>query len=145
MNGKVTWTEGMHFAGESDGHRVNLDAKAPIGKGTGMSPKELVALGVAGCTAMDVIALLKKHKQPFTAFSVGVEATQTSGGHPVVFESVGLVYRAQGEIDPKVLLESVNLSQTKYCGVSAMIAKTAPINYKVELNGEQVGEGRANF
>lgn len=145
MQGTMTWTDGMHFVGESSGHSVSLDAKAPVGKDTGMTPKELVALGIAGCTSMDVVGLLKKYKQSFESFQVEADFSQTSSGHPVVFATVDLIFRVKGQVEPEKLLEAVRLSQSKYCGVSAMIHKTAPIRYKVELNGEMVGQGTSEF
>lgn len=145
MKSSVQWTDGMAFQGQCDCNQVILDAKAPLGKGLGMTPKELVGVGLAGCTAMDVIALMKKHKQNVKSFRVDTDITQTTGGHPTVFASMNLTFTLEGEIDPEKALEAVRLSQTKYCGVSAMLAKSAPIQYKVILNGSEIGSGKADF
>lgn len=145
MKTSVQWTEGMELKGVSGAHEVSLDSKAPIGKDKGMTPKELVAIGLAGCTAMDVIALMKKHKQPMQSFIVNTDVTPTEGGHPIKFKEVLMTFTATGEIDPARLIEAVQLSQTKYCGVSAMLSATVPIHYKIVLNGSQVGEGDAKF
>lgn len=145
MKTQLKWTQGMQFEATADGHSILMDAKAPIGKGTAQTPKELVAAGLAGCTAMDVIALLKKHKQPFEELVVDADVEMSKGIQPTVFTSAHLVFHAKGAIDKNILLEAVHLSQTKFCGVSAMLVRAFPIKYTVELNGEVVGEGAADF
>lgn len=145
MNVLLTSQGGMVFEVASGEHRLQIDAKAPIGKGSAMTPKELVAAGLGGCTAMDVIALLKKHKQPFESLSVEVDITPSEGKHPAVFDAADIRFQVTGNVDKAILLESIRLSQTKYCGVSAMLAKAFPIRYTAVLNGEQVGEGVAHF
>ncbi len=145
METKVKWTNGMEFTGAVGGHTVTLDSPAPLGKDQGFTPKQLVAVGLAGCTAMDVIALLKKFRQPVDAFSVELQTEPTQQGHPVVFAKANLVFKATGEIDKEKYLEAVRLSQTKYCGVSAMLAKALPIRYRVLLNDHEIGSGEANF
>jgi putative redox protein len=76
---------------------------------------------------------------------VRAEISQTSKGYPAVFEKAELTYSAQGSIDGDKFLEAVKLSQTKYCGVSAMLSKSFPIHYRVELNGTEIGRGEAYF
>lgn len=145
MKSTVVWKAGMEFDGQVDDHNVPMDAKAPLGKGSAATPKELVALGLGGCTAMDVIALLKKHKQPPTSFRVDVEVQPSSGAHPVVFDEAFLSFIVDGDVDAATLTEAVQLSQTKYCGVSAMLSKALPIHYRIVLNGNEIGTGSANF
>lgn len=145
MKTTIVWKDAMTFEGTAGQHAVSMDAKAPIGRDSGASPKELVAMGLGGCTAMDVIALLKKYKQPPQSFQIDVEIQPSSAGHPVVFEKAQLSFVVNGQVDATKLLEAINLSQTKYCGVSAMLSKALPIEYKVVLNGEEIGTGVANF
>lgn len=145
MEVTLNWRDGMAFTGNAAGHEVPMDAKSPIGKGAAPTPKELVALGLGGCTAMDVIALLKKHKQPPTAFETRVNVTTSTGKNPAVFENAEVLFVVEGAVEPSLLLESVELSQTKYCGVSAMLLKAFPITYRVELNGAEIGRGEARF
>lgn len=145
MKSLLKWTEGMKFEAQSESNKVSMDAKSPIGTGTAMTPKELVAAGLGGCTAMDVIALLKKHKQAYQTLEVDVDIAVSTGTLPVVFTHAALTFRATGEIDPQVLMNSVQLSQTKYCGVSAMLVKAFPIDYQVLLNGTKIGEGKTDF
>ena len=94
---------------------------------------------------MDVVALLKKHKQKLERFSVTVEAPLSEGGHPKRFTRADLTFDVQGEVEPARLLGSVKASQTMYCGVSAMLSRAFPIAYKVVLNGALVGSGEADF
>jgi putative redox protein len=145
MKAHLRWTEGMKLSAESAENSVMMDAKSPMGQGQAMTPKELVAAGLGGCTAMDVLALFKKHKQPFESFEVIVDITPSTAGYPVVFESAVISFIAQGQIDKNIYIDAVKLSQTKYCGVSAMLAKALPIKYIVILNGEKINEGTAHF
>jgi len=145
MKSVLKWTEGMAFDSESDGHIVRIDAKSPLGKNTGPTPKELVVVGLGGCTAMDVIALLKKHKQLPESFSVTVDVTPSTGRQPAVFEGAQITFAVSGNVDSGVLLDAVRRSQSLYCGVSKMLAMAFPIRYGVELNGVLIGSGEAQF
>jgi len=135
----------MAFEGQAGNYAVPMDAKTPIGKESAPTPKELVALGLGGCTAMDVIALLKKYKMPPKAFRVDVDIQTSTGVQPAVFERALLEFVVEGEVDPAKLIEAVSLSQTKFCGVSAMLAKAHPIDYRIVLNGKEIGKGSARF
>lgn len=145
MKTNTIWKSNMNFVAECGDNQVPMDAKAPLGKAEGMTPKELVVVGLSGCTAMDVIALMKKHKQDVKSFNVEADVTKSSGGYPEVFANIHLTFKAEGNIDKDKLIEAVTLSQTKYCGVSAMLAKAAPIDYDIVLNNEKIGSGKANF
>ena len=145
MKTQLTWTGNMKFSSEASGNKVDMDAKPPIGQGTAMTPKELVAAGLGGCSAMDVIALFKKHKQTPESFKIDVEVDMSQGSYPQVFTKASISYEATGKISRDVFIEAVTLSQTKYCGVSAMLVKSFPIFYRVVLNGEVLKEGQAQF
>lgn len=145
MDINLIWNEGMHFTAKASDHSVDMDAKAPMGKGTAPTPKELLIMGMAGCTAMDVVALLKKYRQSVDAFSVETQAIPSEGVYPAVIVSAHMIYKLSGTIDATKLLEAVTLSQTKYCGVSAMLSKAFPITWEILLNGQNVGEGKAHF
>ncbi|KHD87174.1 MAG: hypothetical protein OM95_15885 [Bdellovibrio sp. ArHS] len=145
MKVDLQWTGSMKFTSVADGKETVMDAKSPIGQGSAMTPKELVGAGLAGCTAMDVIALFKKHKQLPESFDVSVDIQTSSGGYPVVFTHALLTYKAKGAVSKEVFIEAVTSSQTKYCGVSAMLAKAFPIEYKLVLNDEVIHEGQAHF
>ena len=145
MKSVLNWTGAMKFEATSDDKTVAMDAKAPIGAGSAQTPKELVLAGLGGCTAMDVVALLKKHKQQLDSLEIAVEVETSKSGQPSVFTHALISFNATGRIEPKILLESVQLSQTKYCGVSAMLSRAFPIEYVVNLNGEELGRGKAKF
>lgn len=145
METRTLWTEKMKLVGECGGHKVAMDAHSPIGNDTAMTPKELVAIGIAGCTAMDVVALMKKHKEPLESLEIETKINQTESGQPQVFKDVTLTFLFKGNLNKDKVLDAVHRSQTQYCGVSAMIVKTAPIHYKVVLNGVEIGTGEANF
>jgi len=145
MKTVLNWTQNMEFNATAAGHTIAMDAKSPIGSDKHMTPKEMVLAGLGGCTAMDVVALMKKHKQTYTAFEVEVDANLTTGGMPKVFTDAVIVFKMQGSVDPEILKNSVTLSQTKYCGVSAMLAKAFPIKYEIHLNNEKIFEGQSHF
>lgn len=138
------WKQKMLFTAEAEGLSVSMDAKAPFGAGTALTPKQLILAAACGCTGMDVVGLLKKHKQPVEEFTIEATA-KVHEGHPAVFEEMELIFRLKGAIEKNVLTESVQLSQSKYCSVSAMLAKAMPIHYRVFLNSELIGSGSANF
>lgn len=141
----LVWSDKMLFDARAGEHHVAVDAKPPIGGNRGMAPKELLLSALASCTAMDVVALLKKHKQRLDRFAVTVDAPLTEGGHPKRFLRADLTFDVHGDVDPTVLLSSVEASQTVFCGVSAMLSRAFPIAYQVVLNGTPIGNGHAHF
>jgi putative redox protein len=141
----VTWDEKMVFTARAAGAEAKMDAKPPIGRGTALTPKELVVAALCGCTAMDVVALMRKQKQTVSTFEVQAEVTTSEGGPPVVFTAVDLEFALTGDVDPALALEAVRLSQTRYCGVTAMLVKAFPIRYRVVVNGTPAGAGQADF
>lgn len=142
---RAVWREKMRFAAEARSHSAEMDAKSPLGSDSAMTPKELLLSAICGCTGMDVVALLRKHRQPFTSFRLVADATTVEGKHPAVFAEVRLAYQIHGEVDPARALEAVRLSLTKYCSVSAMVSRAVPISYTVVLNEAEVGSGVAKF
>lgn len=138
------WNEGMRFTAEANGHSLPMDAKLPVGTGTALTPKELVLAAICGCTAMDVTGLMRKYRQTMTRFEISADAS-VQDGHPAVFKEVNLDFSIDGEIDSAKLIEAVQLSQTKYCSVSAMISKAAPIHFRVFLNNKEIHSGTSHF
>jgi len=145
MKIKCSWQDKMHFTAAADEFKIEMDASPPLGKNAGPTPKQLLLAGICGCTGMDVAALLRKHKQSVTSLVIESHSESTEGKHPAVFKFVKLTFKVQGEVDPDKLIEAVKLSQTQYCGVSAMVSKVVPISYEIELNGKNIGEGKADF
>lgn len=145
MKINCVWNEGMRFTAEGGGHSVSMDAKRPMGTGSALTPKELVLAGLCGCTAMDVAGLMRKYRQEMDQFEISAEATVTEGLHPIVFKEISLLFSVGGNVEAPKLIEAVGLSQTKYCGVSAMISKSASIHYRVILNEKEIHTGDSHF
>ena len=131
MNATATWKEKMKFSGTAgSGHNLVMDAAPEVGgEEAGFRPKELVLEGLAGCTAIDVMSILTKMKLIPEAFRVEVEAEQTEE-HPKVFNKIHLKYIIRGNIPEDKLIRAIELSQKQYCGVSAMLEKTAKLTYE---------------
>jgi putative redox protein len=119
-------------------HHLLLDD--PAG-GTGPKPIELVAVALAGCTAFDVITILRqKYHQRVTGYEVRVEADQTERP-PQVFAAVRIVHVVTGEeIDSAAVEEAIRLSEEKYCSVGAMVKQTAELHTTYEIVGEKTSE-----
>ncbi len=135
MHAKVTWQEKMQFDGTADsGHHVTLDA-APDhgGENAGFRPMELLLVGAAGCTGMDVVALLRKMRQEFTGVEIAVEAERRDE-HPRVFTRVHLTYTVRGRnLDRAKVERAVNLSQEKYCSATAILRGTAEVTWDLQV------------
>ncbi len=145
MKLSCVWNEKMQFDAKTGAHSVRMDAKSPIGNDSGPSPKQLLLASICGCTAMDVAALMRKHKQSMERFEVEADAELTEGSYPVVFKKIHLIFRLAGTLNTETVNEAVKLSQTKFCGVTAMVSKAVPVSYSIEINGQVVGQGEAKF
>jgi len=130
----VNWKDEMSFEAEVDHHKVMMDAGDDAGgHRQGPRPKPLTLAALGGCTGMDVISILKKMKITPEAYSMQIEA-ETSEEHPKVYRSIHITYIFKGEDLPlDKLQKAVNLSQEKYCAVSAMLGKAARIDYSIEV------------
>lgn len=139
--GTVRWLGGSHYAGSNDlGLEVRFQGPPRPGEArTAPSPKDLALLAMGGCSAVDVVEILEKMRQPLGSLTIALESEE-SQEHPRVFTRVRMVYRLEGHgLDPERAVRAVRLSQERYCGVSAMIARSgAAIAYAVEVNGERV-------
>lgn len=126
------WLSDLAFEAEMDGHKIYMDSSMEHGgKNTGPRPKPMMMMALAGCTGMDVAAILKKMREEFEEFSVEVEGEITEV-HPKKFEGMKVIYRLKGEgISRKNVEKAVKLSTTKYCGVSANYGKAFPITYEI--------------
>lgn len=127
---QVTWTgPGMRMIGDVEGGpAIILDSGHPeYGNHTGPSPMELILLGLAGCTAMDVVSIMDKKRQPMTNLQVKVQAERAEA-HPKVYTKIQLEYIAYGQgISESALARAIELSERTYCSVNAMLSKTAEI------------------
>ena len=130
--------EGMTFAALAEsGHWTVMDSDAELGGRAGATkPLELVLMGLAGCTGMDVVSILKKMRVDYQNLTIDVEA-ERAGEHPKVFTAITVVYRFRGQnLDTAKLQRAVDLSAEKYCAVSAMLGKTAQITHRIEVEAD---------
>ncbi len=123
------WTDYDRFIGiASSGHALVVDAGQDK---TGPGPMELVLIGLCSCTAVDVVSILRKKREPFTGVEVRAEAERAADA-PSVYTSIRLVYRVSGQVSHKAVEDAVRLSEQKYCSVAAMLKQTAKITFEVE-------------
>jgi putative redox protein len=135
MDAKVTWKSGLSFTGATgSGFEVPLGTTVEHGgAGDGASPMELVLVALGGCTAFDVISILKKKQQDVTAFEIKVHGDRATE-HPMVYTDITLEYIVTGHnVDPAAVARAVELSEGKYCSVSAMLSKAANIKIKTTV------------
>ena len=127
-----SWTDKMAFQLELDGHPLLVDARVETGgSDLGPGPKKLLLAGLIGCTGMDVVSILKKMQVDLDDLSITATA-ETTEEHPKVYTEIHLIYQFTGKNLPLEKLErAVSLSQERYCGVSAMLQKAAPVTYEV--------------
>ncbi len=135
----VTWLDDMAFDVEVNGHHFTIDAEERVGgKNRGPRPKPLILASLAGCTGMDVVSILKKMKVKDYKFHLEVEALQTDV-HPKYYHTIYLSYIFEGKDLPiEKLKRAVELSETRYCGVSEMLRKSSKIITKILLNGVEI-------
>ena len=125
-------TKGMAFDVDLHGHHFVVDADEQFGgEDRGPRPKALVLSALAGCTGMDVVSILGKMKMPYDSFAIEIDAELTDE-HPKVYKTITVRYLFEGsQLDRSKIEKAVNLSQEKYCGVSAMLGKTASITAEI--------------
>lgn len=137
---QITWVgPGLRLMGEGGGPAIVVDHALPgeEREETGPRPMQLLLIGLAGCTGMDVISILQKKRQPFTGLQVKATAEQADE-HPKVYTQIHLEYVVQGEgVDPKAVERSIELSQTKYCPASAMLSKGAEITTSYRITEDE--------
>ena len=146
MNATVSWHQGMSFTGKADsGFEVPLGAEPEVGGADdGFRPIELMAVSLAGCTAMDVISILTKKKQVVTSFEVKV-CTVEAEEFPKVFTQAVITYRVTGrDVDEVAILRAIELSATKYCPAQAMLGKVVPMELVYEIY-EDEGSGKTRL
>jgi len=129
ISAKAIWTDNERYLGEATSrHALVMDTAS---EKTANTPMELVLIALCGCTASDVVGILKKKREPFTSLEVSAEG-ERAHGYPAVYTEIKLRYRVGGNVSPKAIEDAVRLSQEKYCSVSAMLEKTAKIEVQIE-------------
>jgi len=132
---KVSWVDGALFVAESgSGHTFTMDGAADIGgRNLGARPMEVMLIGMGGCTAIDVVSMLKKQRQDIEGVEVALVGERATE-HPMVYTEVKLVYTVRGRKLNKALVErAVSLSDEKYCSATAMFKKSAKVTHEVVL------------
>jgi putative redox protein len=134
MDAKVTWVEDKRFVGQSSsGHGIVVDAS---GEKLAPSPMELLLIGMAGCTAFDVVSILEKKRQALTGLEVRASAVRADEP-PRVYTSIDVEYVVRGRgLKPKAIEDAIHLSKEKYCSASIMLGKTARITTSYHIVDE---------
>jgi putative redox protein len=125
----------MGFVGISGtNHAVVMDAKPEYGgDGAAASPMEMVLMGLAGCSGLDVVSILQKKRVGLRQLEISLDAERAET-HPKVFTRINVRFAAEGDgLTEKQLSDAVRLSMEKYCSVAGMLSKTAEINWSVEI------------
>ncbi|MBS1250352.1 MAG: Protein YhfA [Chloroflexi bacterium] len=139
MDAKVTWHGGLSFTGTADtGFEVPLGAAPEVGgDNDGFRPMELMALSLAGCTAMDVISILRKKRQEVTDYDVRVHA-EGAEEHPRVFTQATIEYHVTGHgVSEKAVVRAMELSAERYCPAQNMLSEIIPIGLKYFIYEEK--------
>lgn len=139
MKAVARFCGGMQFVGRADsGHAVVMDAAAASGgTDSAVRPSELLVIGLAGCTGMDVISILRKKRQPVTGLEVVVHAEQAPD-HPKRFTAMTVEYRVSGPgVDPAAVRRAIELSETTYCSVGLTLRNPVSITSTFTMVDEE--------
>ena len=135
MNISVNWVDGLLMVGKSDsGHTITMDGPPEVGgENLGVRPMEMLILGVAGCTMIDVVTTLKKMRQDLSHLETKINAERASE-HPKVFTDIHIQFILKGKnLDEKKVDKAITLSAEKYCSASIMLGETASITHDFEV------------
>ena len=134
----VEWLDKMAFEVHQEDHTFLIDASENVGgENRGCRPKALLLSGLAGCTGMDVVSILKKMK--VTEYKLNIRVTaESTDKHPKIYKNIIIHYEFSGELLPWDKLErAVELSETSYCGVSEMLRQASDLSSKITINGKR--------
>jgi putative redox protein len=135
MKARIKWVQDVMFVGESgSGHSVVMDGAPDAGgRNLGVRPMEMLLLGLGGCSAFDVMLILKRGREVVTDCVVDIDA-ERAATDPKVFTKIVMHYTVTGQaLDAKKVERAVQLSAEKYCSASAIISKTAQISHTITL------------
>ncbi|MDC0964074.1 OsmC family protein [Candidatus Pseudothioglobus singularis] len=135
MNISVNWVDGLLMVGKSDsGHTITMDGPPESGgENLGVRPMEMLLLGVAGCTMIDVVTTLKKMRQDLSHLETKINAERATD-HPKVFTDIHIKFILKGQnLDEKKVDKAITLSAEKYCSASIMLGETATITHDFEV------------
>jgi putative redox protein len=135
METKVSWKGKLAFEGQTEaGHQILMDTKPDAGgEGKGPSPMELVLMALAGCTAMDIVVIMKKKRVDLLGLTIKVDGERASA-HPKYFTKINVEYNIKGKnLKEEDIKQAVELSRDKYCSVSAMLKEKTEISYQWKI------------
>ena len=135
MNISVNWVDGLLMVGKSDsGHTITMDGPPESGgENLGVRPMEMLLLGVAGCTMIDVVTTLKKMRQDLSHLETKINAERATD-HPKVFTDIHIQFILKGQnLDEKKVDKAITLSAEKYCSASIMLGETATITHDFQI------------
>tara|TARA_B100000497_G_scaffold103229_1_gene118157 strand:- start:86 stop:499 length:414 start_codon:yes stop_codon:yes gene_type:complete len=135
MNISVNWVDGLLMVGKSDsGHTITMDGPPESGgENLGVRPMEMLLLGAAGCTMIDVVTTLKKMRQDLSHCETKINAERATD-HPKVFTDIHIQFIVKGkDLDAKKVDKAITLSAEKYCSASIMLGETATITHDFEI------------
>jgi len=135
MKARIKWVQDVMFIGESgSGHSVVMDgAPESGGRNLGIRPMEMLLIGLGGCSAFDVVMILKRGREQVIDCVVELDG-QRAETDPKVFTAVELIYKVTGKsLDPQKVERAVNLSAEKYCSASKMFSATAKLTHRIEI------------
>ena len=131
QTGSVKWIGDEKFVGTSpSGHQIPFDSDRESNKAPG--PMEMVLLALGACTATDVVSILKKKRQPLESLEV-ICSGERAKEPPTVWVKLEILYRLRGKLDEAAVKRAIELSEGKYCSVSAMLKKTATLTWRYEI------------
>lgn len=126
---KTVWHKDHEFTSSLDHNTIRIDGA----RKNGFGPKALLLAGLAGCSGIDVVDILKKMRVEFSEFSIEVKAAQTED-FPKVYKDIYIAYKIKTDKEnEKKVQNAIDLSLEKYCGVSAMLKKNSPIHHTLEI------------
>ncbi len=134
IHASVSVPDGARFeARTGTGHIVHADAAPPYGDDSDARPTELLLAGLAACTVVDVVSILRKKRQPADRYDVVAEA-DAAEGPPAVFHRVVVEHQIHGDVEAEAVRRSVELSATRYCAVTRMLMKSVEIEHRYVLH-----------
>jgi putative redox protein len=121
-------------SGDGDG-AVTMDGSQEVGGlGIAPTPKSLLLYGLAGCTGLDIVTILQKKKVEYDSFEIDIKAEQTNT-HPKTFKTIEIIFKFSGkEEDRQTIEKAIKLSEKQFCGVTAMLSKSAEISWTLEIS-----------
>ncbi|WP_212004172.1 OsmC family protein [Chitinophaga sp. HK235] len=121
---------------DEGGHKVLMDSSLENGgKNNGVRPMQMIIMGLGGCSAIDVLMILKKQRQEVKDFRIEIEADREKGKEPSLWETAHIVFHFTGNIDPDKAARAVELSMNKYCSVAETLRQAnTKLTWEVKLN-----------